>query len=51
MDRILDDLAADAAAAAPGPTDVESAYRAAAIDALRRRPEFARHLASAEGVT
>lgn len=50
MDRILDDLAADAAAAAPGPTDVESAYRAAAIDALRRRPEFARHLASAEGV-
>jgi hypothetical protein len=50
MERILEDLAADAAAAAPGPTDVEAAYRAAAIDALRRRPEFARYLSSAEGL-
>ncbi|MGH3252734.1 MAG: hypothetical protein ACRDOI_41860, partial [Trebonia sp.] len=50
MDRILDDLAADAAAAAPGSTDVEAAYRAAAIDALRGRPEFTRYLSSAEGL-
>jgi hypothetical protein len=50
MERILEDLAADAAAAAPGPTDVEAAYLAAAIDALRRRPEFARYLSSAEGL-
>jgi uncharacterized protein len=50
MERIIEDLAADAAAAAPGPTDVEAAYRAAAIDALRKRPEFARYLSSAEGL-
>ena len=50
MDMILEELAADAAAAAPGPTDVEAAYRAAAIEALRKRPEFARHLSSAEGL-
>jgi len=50
IDTVLDELAADAAAAAPGPTDVEAAYRAAAIDALRKRPEFARYLSSAEGL-
>ena len=50
IDTVLEELAADAAAAAPGPTDVEAAYRAAAIDALRERPEFARHLSSAEGL-
>lgn len=51
MERTLEDLAADAAAAAAEPTDVEAAYRAAAIDALRRRPEFARHLSSPEGLS
>ena len=52
IDLVLEELAADAAAAAPGPTDVEAAYRAAAIDALRKkRPEFARHLSSAEGLS
>jgi hypothetical protein len=50
VDLVLEELAADAAAAAPGPTDVEAAYRAAAIDALRKRPEFARGLSSAEGL-
>jgi hypothetical protein len=50
VDLVLDELAADAAAAAPGPTDVEAAYRAAAIEALRKRPEFTRHLSSAEGL-
>jgi hypothetical protein len=50
VDTVLEELAADAAAAAPGPTDVEAAYRAAAIDALRRRPEFRRYLSSAEGL-
>jgi uncharacterized protein len=50
VDLVLDELAADAAAAASGPTDVEAAYRAAAIDALRRRPEFTRSLSSAEGL-
>jgi hypothetical protein len=50
IDTVLEELAADAAAAAPGPTDVEAAYRAAAIEALRKRPEFARGLSSAEGV-
>jgi hypothetical protein len=50
MDTVLEELAADAAAAAPGPTDVEAAYRAAAIEALRGRPEFARYLSSAEGL-
>ena len=50
VDLVLEELAADAAAAAPGPTDVEAAYRAAAIDALRKRPEFARYLSSAEGL-
>ena len=39
VDLVLEELAADAAAAAPGPTDVEAAYRAAAIGALRKRPE------------
>jgi hypothetical protein len=50
MERILEDLAADAAAAASGPTDVEAAYRAAAIEALRGRPEFTRYLSSPEGL-
>jgi uncharacterized protein len=50
IDTVLEELAADAAAAAAGPTDVEAAYRAAAIDALRKRPEFARYLSSAEGL-
>ena len=50
IDTVLEELAADAAAAAPGPTDVEAAYRAAAIDALRKRPEFARYLSSPEGL-
>ena len=50
IDPVLEELAADAAAAAPGPTDVEAAYRAAAIDALRSRPEFRRYLSSAEGL-
>jgi hypothetical protein len=50
VDHVLEELAADAAAAAPGPPDVEAAYRAAAIDALRKRPEFARHLSSVEGL-
>jgi len=50
VDLVLEELAADAAAAAPGSTDVEAAYRAAAIDALRKRPQFARDLSSAEGL-
>ena len=50
VDLVLEELAADAAAAAPGPTDVEAAYRAAAIEALRERPEFSRYLSSAEGL-
>jgi hypothetical protein len=50
IDLVLEELAADAAAAVPGPTDVEAAYRAAAIDALRKRPQFARDLSSAEGL-
>ena len=51
VDLVLEELAADAAAAAPGPTDVEAAYRAAAINALRKRPEFARYLSSTEGLS
>ena len=50
VDLVLEELAAAAAAAAPGPTDVEAAYRAAAIDALRKRPQFARDLSSDEGL-
>jgi uncharacterized protein len=50
IDTMLEELAADAAATAPGTTDVEAAYRAAAIDALRKRPEFARSLSTAEGL-
>jgi hypothetical protein len=50
VDLVLEELAADAAAAAPGPTDVEAAYRAAAVEALRKRPEFTRYLSSAEGL-
>jgi hypothetical protein len=51
IDTVLEELAAAAAAAAPGPTDVEAAYRTAAIDALRKRPEFTRSLSSAEGLS
>jgi hypothetical protein len=50
VDLVPEELTADAAAAPPGPIDVEAAYRAAAIDALRKRPEFTRYLSSAEGL-